>query len=130
MGSPVQNLVPLGGKPAFIVSQSQDVYVIQENSARILSLKSSFGEAAFGRYVEQHEILLFVQSGIMSLCSITEGLGGHVIVGSTIERKISEHRRRACDIALLGDGKQESSYIIISFDDGSLECIKPNSTDN
>ena len=124
MGSPVEDLIPLGDMPAFVVRQGQNLHLIQydlvvsEAPPPTLQLK---GVTRFGRFIVQLEALVFVQNGKVLSIPIVQGLGGRLYFGRHEEFRIDRRLHRASDIAVIGGQDHIRLQVLASYADGSLE---------
>lgn len=129
VGSPIQSLIAFGETPPFVVRQGQNIFLVQERSVRttdprcILQLK---GTVLFERFAALFETLVFVQMGKLSLLPITHRSAGPIQIGSLQEYTLKKRRRRACDIAVIGDKAHIPLQIFVFFEDDSFERVEIN----
>lgn len=129
IGGPIDELVPLGEIPAFVGCQGRNLHLIQSlcttGPAAQVALKLS-GEVFFRRYIALSKALFFVQSGKVSMITITKGATGLLHFGSCHVYKVGDQLQGACDIAITAEQGQGPLRIIAAYDDGTLERIVLN----
>ena len=124
MGSPVEDLIPLGDMPAFVVRQEQNLHLIRydlvpsEAVPPTLQLK---GGTRFGRFIVQLKALIFVQNGKVSSIPIVQGLGGLIYFGRQEEYRVDRRLHRASDIAVIGGQDHIRLQVLASYGDGRFE---------